>query len=123
MRALYLAVALVAAAPGAHAGVMDQPRWSAGTVERRGPLVLTTTLMFETTSPGEWRVRARCQTNDSRTGRWSARTGAGWAVRSMGLVMIDIAPLGRLVLNTASLELFGNVRACGEGQADLGTGD
>ena len=106
MRALYLAVALVAAAPGAHAGVMDQPRWSAGTVERRGPLVLTTTLMFETTSPGECRVRARCQTNDSRTGRWSARTGAG-----------------RLVLNTASLELFGNVRACGEGQADLGTGD
>lgn len=122
MHALLLAVAIVAAAPAA-AGVMDQDQWSAGTVERRGRLVLTTTLAFEKTGPGEWRVRARCQTNDTRTGRWSARTGAGWAVRSMGLVMIDTPPLGRLVLNTGTNELFGNVKACAEGTADLGTGD
>lgn len=122
MRTLTLAAALVAAAP-AHAGVMDQDRWSAGTVERRGRLVVTTTLDFTRTAPGEWRVKARCQTTDERTGRWSARTGAGWAVRSMGLVMMDLPPMGRMVLNTASLALFGNIRSCGEGTADLGTGD
>lgn len=56
MRTLTLVVALVAAAPTAHAGVMDQPQWSAGTVERRGPLELTTALDFVRTAPGEWRV-------------------------------------------------------------------
>lgn len=122
MRAVFLAVALAAAAP-AVAGVIDQDRWSAGTVERRGVLELTTALAFERTAPGEWRVRARCETRDTRTGRWSARTGSGWAVRSMGLVMIDLGGLGRMVLNGASQELFGNVRACAEGKADLGTGD
>lgn len=122
MRTILLLVALVAAAP-AYAGVMDQPQWQAGTVERRGHDELTTSLAFERTGPGEWRVRARCETRDTRNGRWSARTGAGWAVRSMGLVMIEVAPLGRLVLNTASGELFGNARACAEGAVDLGTGD
>lgn len=122
MRTLTLAVALVAAAP-AVAGVMDQPRWQAGTVERRGHDELTTSLAFERTGPGEWRVRARCETRDTRTGRWSARTGKGMAVRSMGLVMVDLPPLGRMVLNTGTAELFGNIKACAEGTADFGTGD
>lgn len=122
MRTPLLAVALVAAAPAA-AGVMDQLRWSAGTVERRGHNELTTSLAFDRTAPGEWRVRARCETRDTRTGRWSARTGSGWAVRSMGLVMIEVKPLGRLVLNTGTTELFGNIKVCAEGKADLGTGD
>ncbi len=102
---------------------MDQDRWQAGTVERRGHDELTTSLAFERTGPGEWRVRARCETRDTRTGRWSARKADGVAVRSMGLVMMDLPPLGRLVLNTASGELFGNAKACAEGTVDLGTGD
>ena len=122
MRTLLLAVALVAAAASAHAGVMDEPRWQAGTVERRGALELTTSLAFEKTAPGEWRVRARCETRDTRTGRWSARTGSGVAVRSMGMVMIDTPPLGRFVLFPAP-EIAGNMRACASGPADLGTGD
>lgn len=122
MRALLTAVALVAAAP-AVAGVMDEPRWQAGTVERRGALELTTSLDFTRTGTGEWKVRARCETRDTRTGRWSARTGSGWAVRSMGLVMIDTPPLGRMVLNIGTGALFGNIKACAEGTADLGTGD
>lgn len=122
MRAFFLAVALVAAAPAA-AGVMDQPRWQAGTVERRGHDELTTSLVFERTAPGEWRVHARCETRDTRSGRWSAQTGKGMAVRSMGLVLIDVPPLGRLVYNPVSGEIFGNARACAEGTADLGTGD
>ncbi|MGU3476904.1 hypothetical protein [Methylobacterium sp. D48H] len=122
MRAFFLAVALVATAP-ALAGVMDEPRWSAGTVERRGHDELTTSLDFVRTGVGEWRVKARCETRDTRTGRWSARTGAGWAVRSMGLVLIDVPPLGRQVYNPVSNEVFGNAKACAEGSVDLGTGD
>ncbi|WP_342163951.1 hypothetical protein [Methylobacterium sp. SD21] len=122
MRAFLLAVAMVAAAP-AVAGVMDQDRWQAGTVERRGHDELTTSLDFVRTAPGEWKVRARCETRDTRNGRWSARMGAGVAVRSMGLVLIDVPPLGRLVYNPGNNELFGNARACAEGAVDLGTGD
>ncbi|EHP82726.1 MULTISPECIES: hypothetical protein [Methylobacteriaceae] len=121
MCALILAVALVAAPP-AVAGVMDQARWSAGTVERRGPVTVTTGLDFERAAPGEWRLRARCETRDTRTGRWSARTGTGVAVRSMGTVMIEAAPLGRMVLFPDG-ELAANTAACASGAADLGTGD
>ncbi|CAO4181386.1 hypothetical protein EEDFHM_03911 [Methylorubrum populi] len=121
MRALLIAVTLVVAAP-AVAGVMDQARWSAGAVERRGPLTVTTGLDFVRTGPGEWRVRARCETRDTRTGRWSARTGSGVAVRSMGMVMIDVGRLGRMVLFPNG-ELASNTAACASGTADLGTGD
>jgi hypothetical protein len=41
----------------------------------------------------------------------------------MGLVLIDVPPLGRLVFNPVSNEVFGNARACGEGTVDLGIGD
>lgn len=122
MRTLTLAVALLVAAP-AVAGVMDQPRWQAGTVERRGHDELTTSLDFTRTAPGEWRVKVRCETRDTRTGRWSARTGAGVAVRSMGLVLVDVGKLGRMVYNPGNGELFGNAKTCAEGTVDLGTGD
>ncbi|GJD66478.1 hypothetical protein [Methylobacterium frigidaeris] len=121
MRAILLAVALVAAAPAA-AGIMDQPRWSAGTVQRRGPVAVTTGLDFERTGPGQWRVRARCETRDGRTGRWSARTGAGIAIRSAGMVMIEVGRLGRMVLFPDG-DLAANTAACASGPADLGTGD
>lgn len=121
MRALILAVALVAAVPTV-AGVMDQPRWSAGTVQRRGPVTVTTGLDFERTGPGQWRVRGRCETRDGRTGRWSERTGRGVAVRSAGMVMVDAGPLGRFVL-FADGDLAANSLVCASGAADLGTGD
>jgi hypothetical protein len=121
MRAIGIAVALVAAAPAA-AGPMDQARWSAGTVERRGRVTVTTGLDFERAAPGEWRVRARCETRDTRTGKWSARTARGVAVRSMGMVMLDVGPLGRMVLFPDG-DLASNSPACASGAADLGTGD
>ncbi|GBU19988.1 MULTISPECIES: hypothetical protein [Methylobacteriaceae] len=121
MRAISLVVALVAAAP-ASAGVMDQALWSAGTVERRGPLNVTTGLDFKRAAPGEWRVRVRCEIRDTRTGRWSARTARGVAVLSMGMVMVDVGRLGRLVLFPNG-ELAANTKACASGTADLGTGD
>ncbi|WP_312034846.1 hypothetical protein [Methylorubrum rhodesianum] len=111
----------MAAAPAA-AGVMDQARWSAGTVERRGPLTVTTGLDFVRTGPGEWRVRARCETRDTQTGRWSARRARGVAVRSMGMVMLDVGRLGRMVL-FPDRDLASNMAACASGAADLGTGD
>ncbi|GJD65789.1 hypothetical protein [Methylobacterium frigidaeris] len=121
MRVILLAVALVAAGP-AVAGVMEQPRWSAGTVQRRGPVTVTTGLDFERTGPGEWRVRAWCETRDGRTGRWTARTGSGVAVRSAGMVMIEAGSLGRMVLFPDG-DLASNSPACASGAAVLGTGD
>ncbi len=122
MRTLITLAALVAAGP-ASAGLMDHPRWSAGTVERRGAVTVTTAIDLRRTRPGEWAVRARCETRDTRTGRWRARTGRGVAARSMGLILVDVPGLGRLVLFEASGELVANVPACASGAVDLGTGD
>lgn len=122
MRTLITLAALVAAGPAA-AAPMDEARWHAGTTERRGRDELTTSLSFERTGAGEWAVTARCETRDTRTGRWRARTGQGAAVRSMGLILIDLGRMGRLVLNPTSMELFGNAKGCAEGVVDVGTGD
>ncbi len=122
MRTLLTLAALAVAGPAA-AGPMDQPRWQAGTTERRGHDELTTSLSFERTGPTEWSVSARCETRDTRTGKWRARTGSGAAVRSMGLILIDLGKMGRLVLNPSSLEVFGNAKGCAEGVIDVGTGD
>lgn len=122
MRTL-ITLAALAVAGTAAAGPMDQPRWQAGTVERRGHDELTTNLAFRRTGPGEWSVTARCETRDTRTGKWRARTGTGAAVRSMGLVLIDLGRLGRLVFNEQSMEVFGNAPGCAEGVVDVGTGD
>lgn len=65
----------------------------------------------------------RCETRDTRTGRWRARTGTGAAVRSMGLILIDVAKVGRMVLNERAGEIFGNALGCAQGSVDLGTGD
>ncbi|CAO4148612.1 hypothetical protein CLBKND_04757 [Methylorubrum aminovorans] len=122
MRTLLTLAALVAAG-SASAGPMDLPRWSAGTVERRGAVTVTTALDFRRTRPGEWAVRARCETRDTQTGRWRARTRRGLAARSMGLVLVDVGALGRMVLFEASSELASNLPACASVAADLGTGD
>ncbi len=122
MRTLISLAAMLAAGPAA-AGPMDQPRWQAGTTERRGHDELTTSLNFERTGAGEWAVTAHCETRDTRTGRWRARTGQGAAVRSMGLILIDVRNVGRMVLNPSTMEIFGNAPGCAEGPADLGTGD
>ena len=122
MRTLIFLAALAVAGPAA-AGPMDQPRWQAGTVERRGHDELTTSLTFERTGPGEWAVSARCETRDTRTGRWRARTGKGAAVRSMGLILIDAGAVGRMVLNERSMEVFGTAPGCAQGTVDIGTGD
>lgn len=122
MRTLILLAALVAAGPAA-AGPMDQPRWSAGAVERRGAVTVTTTLDFRRTRPGEWTVQARCETRDTRTGRWSARTGRGVAARSMGLVLVDVGGLGRFALFEASSELAANTKVCASGPVVFGMGD
>lgn len=122
MRTLCTLAALLAAGT-ATAGPMDQDRWDAGVVERRGHEVLTTGLDFRRTAPGEWTVRARCETRDTRTGRWRAKTGQGAAVRSMGLILIDVARVGRMVLNEGSMEVFGTAPGCAQGNVDLGTGD
>ena len=121
MRTL-ISLAALAVAGSAAAGPMDQPRWQAGTTERRGHDELTTNLMFRRTGPSEWAVTARCETRDTRTGRWRARTGTGAAARSMGLVLIDLGHMGRLVFNERR-ELFGNAPGCAEGTVDIGTGD
>ena len=122
MRTLISLTALVAAGTAA-AGPMDQLRWQAGTKERRGHDELTTSLSFERTGPGEWAVTARCETRDTRVGKWRARTGTGAAARSMGLILIDLGKMGRLVFNERSRELFGNAPGCAEGTVDIGTGD
>ncbi|WP_449409973.1 hypothetical protein [Methylobacterium komagatae] len=122
MRTILTLAALAVAGPAA-AGPMDEPRWQAGTTERRGHDELTTSLSFERTGPGEWSVAARCETRDTRTGRWRARTGTGAAVRSMGLILIDVAKVGRMVLNERAGEIFGNAPGCAQGSVDLGTGD
>ncbi|MEH3065307.1 MAG: hypothetical protein PGN33_22020 [Methylobacterium radiotolerans] len=122
MRTLIFLAALAVAGPAA-AGPMDGARWSADTVERKGVDEMTTNLMFRRTGPGEWSVSARCETRDTRTGRWRARTGQGAAVRSMGLILIDAGKVGRMVLSERSAELFGNAPGCAQGTVDLGTGD
>ncbi|MGN7127394.1 hypothetical protein [Methylorubrum thiocyanatum] len=122
MRTLLTLAALVAAG-STSAGPMDLPRWSAGTVERRGAVTVTTALDFRRMGPSEWVVHARCETRDTRSGRWRARTGRGVAARSMGLVLVDVPGLGRLVLFEAPGELVANVPGCASGAADLGTGD
>ncbi|GJE83397.1 MULTISPECIES: hypothetical protein [Methylorubrum] len=85
-------------------------------------MTVTTGLDFVRTGPGEWRVRVRCETRDTRTGRWTARTESGVAVQSMEMVMIDVGRLGRMVLFPNG-ELASNTAACASGTADLGTGD
>ncbi|UIN36840.1 hypothetical protein [Methylobacterium oryzae] len=119
----FLTLAAILAAGSAAAGPIDQPRWHAGTTERRGHDELTTSLAFERTGAGQWAVSARCETRDTRTGRWRAKTGTGAAVRSMGLVLIDLGRLGRLALNERSQEIFGTAKGCAEGIIDVGTGD
>lgn len=122
MRTIFTLAAVLAAGTAA-AGPMDGERWDAGVVERRGDQVLTTGLTFTRTGAGEWAVRARCQTTDTRTKRWRVRTGRGIAVRSMGLVMVETGQLGRFVLFEASGEIASNKPWCASGAATLGTGD
>lgn len=122
MRTLISLAALLAVG-SASAGPMDQPRWHAGTTERQGHNELTTSLMFERTGPNEWAVLARCETRDTRTGKWRARTGAGAAARSMGLILIDAGAVGRMVLNERSMKVFGTAPGCAQGTVDIGTGD
>ena len=122
MRTL-ISLAAVLAAGTAAAGPMDQDRWDAGVVERRGHEVLTTGLDFRRTAPGEWTVEARCQVTDTRTKRWRTRTGTGVAVRSMGLVMVETGKLGRFVLFVDAGEIASNRPWCASGPADVGTGD
>jgi hypothetical protein len=116
-------MAALLAAGSASAGPIDQPRWQAGTTERRGHETVTTNLAFRRTGPGEWSVSAYCETRDTRTGRWRARTGKGAAARSMGLILIDVGKVGRLVINERLMEVFGNAPGCAEGTIDVGTGD
>lgn len=120
---IVISLAALAMAGTAAAGPMDEARWHAGTTERCGHDELTTSLMFERTGPDQWSVSARCETRDTRTGRWRARTGQGVAVRSMGLILVDAGAVGRLVFNERSMEIFGNAPGCAEGPADIGTGD
>ncbi|MDE4912275.1 hypothetical protein PQI07_16460 [Methylobacterium sp. 092160098-2] len=122
MRTILTLAALAVAGP-ATAGPMDQPRWSADAVERKGSHELTMNLMFRRTGAGEWAVSARCETRDTRTGKWHARTGTGVAARSMGLILIDLRGLGRLVFNERSQEIFGTSPGCAQGIVDVGTGD
>ncbi|MCJ2025576.1 hypothetical protein [Methylobacterium sp. J-067] len=122
MRTVLTLAALAVAGPAA-AGPMDQPRWQASTTERKGVDELTTNLSLRRTGPGEWSVTARCETRDTRTGKWRARTGEGVAVRSMGLILIDLGKMGRMVLFERSEELFGTVPGCAQGNVDVGTGD
>jgi len=107
----------------AAAGPMDEARWQADTVERKGHDELTTNLAFRRTGAGEWAVSARCETRDTRTGKWRARTGEGAAARSMGLILIDAGAVGRMVLNERSMEVFGTAPGCAQGTVDIGTGD
>lgn len=121
MRTLCTLAAMLAVG-SASAAPMYEARWHAGTIERRGHDELTTSLSFERTGPGEWAVTARCETRDTRTGKWRARTGTGAAVRSMGLILIDAGKVGRMVLNERSRAIFGNALGCAQGVVDLGTG-
>ncbi|GJE47039.1 hypothetical protein GOFOIKOB_0058 [Methylobacterium tardum] len=118
-----ITLAALAVAGSASAGPTDGERWDMGAVERRGSEVLTTGLTFRRTGPGEWAVEARCQVTDTRTKRWRVRTGRGVAVRSMGLVLVDVPGLGRFVLFEASDEIAANVPGCASGTAIYGTGD
>ncbi|MGU3449806.1 hypothetical protein [Methylobacterium sp. 391_Methyba4] len=118
-----LTLAGLAVAGTATAAPMDEARWHAGTTERRGHDELTTSLSFERIGAGEWAVSARCETRDTRTGRWRARTGTGAAARSMGLILIDVPKVGRMVLNERSGEVFGTAPGCAQGTVDIGTGD